>query len=167
MYRSRWSPVGGYLRSSLWVVPLVAIPLGMIATRILHWLDGQLAWAFSGLAVTGARALLDAVITSSLSFRVFTFGSLLWIPYHRLARASGENRAPAQACIQTTAAAYNVRPAPGRVHCVRALRRPRGRWRASCRCRAGRRDVRHGARRGRWRAGPILQDLRARSLRAI
>ena len=77
MYRSRWSPVGGYLRSSLWVVPLVAIPLGMIATRILHWLDGQLAWAFSGLAVTGARALLDAVITSSLSFMVFTSGSLL------------------------------------------------------------------------------------------
>ena len=92
MQRGQWSRVVGYLRSSLWVVPLVAIPLGMIATRILHWLDGQLAWAFSGLAVTGARALLDAVITSSLSFMVFTFGSLLWIPYHRLARASGENR---------------------------------------------------------------------------
>jgi len=49
----------------------------MITTRILHWLDSQLAWALSGLAVTGARVLLDAVITSSLSFMVFTFGSLL------------------------------------------------------------------------------------------
>src|SRR3954464_15909297 len=77
MYLSRRSRVGGYLKSSLWVVPLVAIPLGMIATRILHWLNGQVAWAFSGLEVTGARSLLDAVITSSLSFMVFTFGSLL------------------------------------------------------------------------------------------
>jgi uncharacterized membrane protein len=77
MYLSRRSRVGGYLKSSLWVVPLVAIPLGMIATRILHWLNGQVAWAFSGLEVTGARALLDAVVTSSLSFMVFTFGSLL------------------------------------------------------------------------------------------
>ena len=67
----------GYLRSSLWVVPLVAIPLGMIATRLLHWLDGQVEWALTGLAITGARALLDAVVTSSLSFMVFTFGSLL------------------------------------------------------------------------------------------
>jgi uncharacterized membrane protein len=77
MYRSRWSRVVGYLRSSLWVVPLVAIPLGMIATRLLHWLDGPLAWAFDPLPVPGARALLDAVVTSSLSFMVFTFGSLL------------------------------------------------------------------------------------------
>src|SRR5258708_1993980 len=77
MHRSQWRHVGGYLRSSLWVVPLVAIPLGMITTRILHWLDGQFEWALNGLATTGARALLDAVITSSLSFMVFTFGSLL------------------------------------------------------------------------------------------
>ena len=31
----------------------------------------------TGLAVTGARALLEAVITSTLAFMVFTFGSLL------------------------------------------------------------------------------------------
>jgi len=49
----------------------------MITTRILHWLDGQLAWTLTGFAVTGARALLDAIITSTLSFVVFTFGSLL------------------------------------------------------------------------------------------
>ena len=77
MHRKQWSRVSGYLRSSLWVVPLIAIPLGMIMTRILHWLDGQLVWALTGFSVTGARALLDAVITSTLSFMVFTFGSLL------------------------------------------------------------------------------------------
>jgi uncharacterized membrane protein len=77
MQRSQWSRVGGYLKSSLWVVPLIAIPLGLITTRILHWLDGQFEWGLTGFAVTGARALLDAVITSTLSFVVFTFGSLL------------------------------------------------------------------------------------------
>ena len=45
MHRIRWSRVRGYLKSSLWVVPLIAIPLGMITTRILHWLDGQIEWA--------------------------------------------------------------------------------------------------------------------------
>jgi uncharacterized membrane protein len=77
MQRIRWSRVWGYLKSSLWVVPFFAIPLAMIAVRILHWLDGQLEWSPQGFAVTGATALLDAVITSTLSFVVFTFGSLL------------------------------------------------------------------------------------------
>src|SRR6185503_7175861 len=77
MHRGRWSRVRGYLKSSLWIVPLIAIPLGMITTRILHWLDGHLEWVHSVFAVTGARAILDAVVTSTLSFVVFTFGSLL------------------------------------------------------------------------------------------
>jgi uncharacterized membrane protein len=78
MHRSRWSRVRGFLKSSLWIVPLIAIPLAMITTRILHGLDGQLAgFGVTGFSVTGARALLDAVITSTLSFVVFTFGSLL------------------------------------------------------------------------------------------
>ena len=87
MRRSRWIRVRGYLKSSLWVVPLIAIPLGMFAVRILHGLDGYLAWtptgfvatelAVTAFGVTGARALLDAIITSTLSFVVFTFGSLL------------------------------------------------------------------------------------------
>ncbi len=87
MHRKQWRRVRSHLKSSLWVVPLFAIPLGMIAVRILHWLDGQLGWTLtgfaatglgvSGFAVTGVRALLDAIITSTLSFVVFTFGSLL------------------------------------------------------------------------------------------
>src|SRR4029079_16722182 len=77
MHRNRWSRVRGFLKSSLWIVPLIAIPLSMITVRILHWLDGQFAGTFTGFGVTGARVLLDAVITSTLSFVVFTFGSLL------------------------------------------------------------------------------------------
>ena len=77
MHRTQWRRVRGYLKSSLWVVPLIAIPFAMITTRILHWVDGQFEWALIGFPATGARVLLDAVVTSTLSFMVFTFGSLL------------------------------------------------------------------------------------------
>lgn len=66
-----------YLRSSLWVVPFIAIPIELLATRLLHWLDGALGWKLLGLAVPGAQALLQATVTSTLSFVVFTFGSML------------------------------------------------------------------------------------------
>jgi uncharacterized membrane protein len=66
-----------YLKSSLWIVPLIAIPLELAATRVLHRLDGWLGWTFLGLAVSGAQSMLNAIITATLSFVVFTFGSLL------------------------------------------------------------------------------------------
>jgi uncharacterized membrane protein len=66
-----------YFRSSLWLIPFIAIPLELAATRILHRLDGWLGWTFLGLDVSGAQAMLNAIITATLSFVVFTFGSLL------------------------------------------------------------------------------------------
>ena len=66
-----------YLRSSLWVVPFIAIPLELIATRVLHRLDGWLGWSFLDIGVSGAQAMLNAIITATLSLLVFTFGSLL------------------------------------------------------------------------------------------
>jgi uncharacterized membrane protein len=78
--RMRWNRrygLRGYLRSSLWVVPFIAIPLELIITRLVHGLDAWLGWSFLGLSVTGAKALLEAFVTVALSFVVFTFGSLL------------------------------------------------------------------------------------------
>lgn len=66
-----------YFRSSLWIIPLAAIPVAMLATRLLHWLDAQLEWQFLGFAISGAHATLEAIVTAVLSFLVFTFGSLL------------------------------------------------------------------------------------------
>src|SRR4249919_2151873 len=66
-----------YFRSSLWLIPFIAIPLELAATRILHRLDGWLGWAFLDLGVPGAQAMLNAIVTATLSFVVFTFGSLL------------------------------------------------------------------------------------------
>jgi uncharacterized membrane protein len=66
-----------YLKSSLWVVPFIAIPLELVAARLLHRLDAKLGWSLLGFTETGAQALLQAFVTATLSFVVFTFGSLL------------------------------------------------------------------------------------------
>jgi uncharacterized membrane protein len=77
MHWKQFYHVRDYLKSSLWIVPLVAIPLELAATRILHRLDGWLGWTFLGLAARGAESMLNAIVTATLSFVVFTFGSLL------------------------------------------------------------------------------------------
>ena len=77
MYRGWLQQTRSYVKSSLWTVPLLAIPVGMLATRALHWLDAQREWTLLGFGVTGAQAMLQAAATATLSFMVFTFGSLL------------------------------------------------------------------------------------------
>ena len=77
MHWKQFYYVRDYLKSSLWIVPLIAIPLELAATRILHRLDDWLGWTFLDLSVSGAQAMLNAIVTATLSFVVFTFGSLL------------------------------------------------------------------------------------------
>jgi len=75
-----WKPfyyIKDYLKYSLWIVPLIAIPIELVATRLLHRVDVWLGWTFLDLGVSGAQAMLNAIITATLSFVVFTFGSLL------------------------------------------------------------------------------------------
>jgi uncharacterized membrane protein len=56
-----------------------------VVTRITHGIGGWLrqsgrideATAFFGLSMTGARTMLETIVTINLSFIVFTFGSLL------------------------------------------------------------------------------------------
>src|SRR5215510_958335 len=66
-----------YVRSSLWIVPFVAIPLELVVTRLAHWADASLGWTLLGFATSAAQATLQAIVTATLSFVVFTFGSLL------------------------------------------------------------------------------------------
>ena len=49
----------------------------MFATRLAHWLDVRLQWTFLGFGVKGAEALLQATVTATVTFIVFTFASLL------------------------------------------------------------------------------------------
>ena len=66
-----------YLRSALWTIPLLAILLVLIVAPGLRVLDAWLGWRLSGLGLSGAQALYQTTITLTLSFIVFTFGSLL------------------------------------------------------------------------------------------
>lgn len=77
MYAGAWYRLTSQLRSSLWTIPIMAIPLALIATRLFRWLDSQIGWSFLGFGVSGAQAVLQAIVTATLSFMVFTFGSLL------------------------------------------------------------------------------------------
>ena len=43
----------------------------------MHRIDAWLGWQFANLAVSGAQAMYQTIITLALSFLVFTFGSLL------------------------------------------------------------------------------------------
>jgi uncharacterized membrane protein len=72
LYRHR-----SYVRSSLWVVPFIAIPFELLIIRLVDWLDGRLKWPFLNFAVSGAQAMVQTIVTANLSFIVFTFGSLL------------------------------------------------------------------------------------------
>lgn len=66
-----------YLRSSLWIVPVAAGLTERVFRFVVEALEPHMGWASFGLGVDGAKALTNAVVTLTLSFVVFTFGSLL------------------------------------------------------------------------------------------
>ena len=79
-HQLRWGNVYrviSYTKSALWVVPFFAILLVLIIAPALRVMDGWLGWRLAGFDVSGAEALFQTVITLTLSFVVFTFGSLL------------------------------------------------------------------------------------------
>ena len=61
----------------MWLVPFVAIPIELFVARLLHRLDAWVGWSLLDFTVAGARGLLEAFVTATLSFVVFTFGSML------------------------------------------------------------------------------------------
>jgi uncharacterized membrane protein len=66
-----------YLKSALWTVPLFAIALELLLSPMIHALDDWQRWNLNHLELAGATAMYQTVITLTLSFVVFTFGSLL------------------------------------------------------------------------------------------
>ena len=66
-----------YLKSALWTVPIIAIVLVQLLAPMLRGLDRWLGWRLVGFEPSGAQSLYQTVITLTLSFLVFTFGSLL------------------------------------------------------------------------------------------
>jgi len=74
---SRFFRTHSYMRSAIWTIPFVAIVLVLAITPLLRALDELLGWRITGLGAAGAQSLYETTITLTLSFLVFTFGSLL------------------------------------------------------------------------------------------
>src|SRR5215470_752261 len=75
---NRWYALRSYLKSSLWIVPFIALLLEQVIFRVVYALDARLTWIPPWpLGVSGTQAALQTIITLILSFIVFTFGSLL------------------------------------------------------------------------------------------
>jgi uncharacterized membrane protein len=66
-----------YLRSSLWIIPFCAIVLEYGVTKVVRMLDAMPGPKLTILGVEGAKAMMGAVVTLTLSLVVFTFASLL------------------------------------------------------------------------------------------
>ena len=86
--RLNWDRLYGvrsYVNTSLWVVPFIALLVEQVIVRLTGALGTWLAesgridaqHAFFGLTVSGARSTLETIVSMTLSFLVFTFGSLL------------------------------------------------------------------------------------------
>ena len=75
---NRWYSSRSYIRSSLWIVPFVALLLDIAVVRAANWIDavipGLPSWPWS---LSGTQMMLQTVITLTLTFIVFTFASLL------------------------------------------------------------------------------------------
>jgi uncharacterized membrane protein len=75
---NRWYVTKSYLSSALWTVPLIALVLENIAIRIVFERPDWLEWMpWFGTAAAGASVALNTVETLTISFIVFTFGSIL------------------------------------------------------------------------------------------
>ncbi len=85
---ANWSRLYGiksYVNSALWVVPFIAVLAEMVlvnaASACIDWLvaTGRLdaASVTVDVAVAGVRSMFDTFVSATLSFLVFTFGSLL------------------------------------------------------------------------------------------
>src|SRR6476646_208052 len=75
---NQWYALRSYLRVSLWIVPFVALLLEQVAFRTIYGLDARIEWIPAWpFGLSGTQTALQTIITMSLSFMVFTFGSLL------------------------------------------------------------------------------------------
>ena len=75
---NRWYAFASYARSSLWIVPFIALLLEQIVFRAIYAFDARITWVPPWpLGLSGTQAALQTIITLNLSFIVFTFGSML------------------------------------------------------------------------------------------
>jgi len=75
---NQWYSLKSYVRSTLWLVPFIALLLYVVVMQVLDWIEARLVviplWPWGA---TGAQRVLETIVTLTLTFIVFTFGSLL------------------------------------------------------------------------------------------
>ena len=75
---SSWYTIRSYLRSALWIVPLIALVVELVTIRVLIAVDKYLDWVPQlATSVAGTSSVMDTITTLTISFIVFTFGSML------------------------------------------------------------------------------------------
>lgn len=75
---NRWYNLKSYVRSSLWIVPFIALLFYVASIRLVYLFDEWALWAnVWPWGVAGTQRMLETIITMTLTFVVFTFGSLL------------------------------------------------------------------------------------------
>jgi uncharacterized membrane protein len=67
-----------YLRSALWVVPVLAYVTSFVAVRVVGYLDDRLQWSWQWhVNVETVHSTLEGLVGATISFIVFAFSSLL------------------------------------------------------------------------------------------
>lgn len=66
-----------YVRRSVWIVPTAAIPLALILAPLIRRLDEETQWRGLNFSVEGAKTLLNALPTATLTFIVLILSTLL------------------------------------------------------------------------------------------
>jgi uncharacterized membrane protein len=75
---NRWYTTKSYLSSALWIIPLIALVLENVVIRLVFWLHDWLDWVpWFATTAAGTTEALNTIETMTVSFLVFTFGSIL------------------------------------------------------------------------------------------
>jgi uncharacterized membrane protein len=78
MLWNQWYSLKSYVRASLWIVPVVAVLLYMVAIRVVGALDTALGWEATWfLGEAAPRVIVQTIVNLSLTFLIFILGSLL------------------------------------------------------------------------------------------
>jgi uncharacterized membrane protein len=77
MLWNQWYNIASYVKSSLWIVPFAALLLHLVTIQVLYAIDVSIERASWPWSVSGTQAILETIITLTLTFIVFTFGFML------------------------------------------------------------------------------------------